>query len=300
MKNSIASREKKNLLFCLALLVVPIVVYIVLYIGVNVNTVKLVFVRYESGKAVFAGFDNFKTVFAEMFGTKMWCKMLLNSIIVFLFSLLKTPLTWIVSYYIYKKSYKWTNVVKIILFIPSILSIMVTVLVYSYFTQSAIPGIIEAITGNPVPGLLSNPKTRFITLVMFGYWNGFGSGMIIYLNAMSAVSQSTVEAAELDGVSFMQEFFHITLPMIYSTFKSLFIVSLTAIFTSQFNLFEFYGTSAATDVMTMGYYLFKETSLASNSAFPRIATMGLIITCISLPITFAIRHLLDKIDPMEN
>lgn len=300
MKNSIASREKKNLLFCLALLVVPIVVYIVLYIGVNVNTVKLVFVRYESGKAVFAGFDNFKTVFAEMFGTKMWGKMLLNSIIVFLFSLLKTPLTWIVSYYIYKKSYKWTNVVKIILFIPSILSIMVTVLVYSYFTQSAIPGIIEAITGNPVPGLLSNPKTRFITLVMFGYWNGFGSGMIIYLNAMSAISQSTVEAAELDGVSFMQEFFHITLPMIYSTLKSLFIVSLTAIFTSQFNLFEFYGTSAATDVMTMGYYLFKETSLASNSAFPRIATMGLIITCISLPITFAIRHLLDKIDPMEN
>lgn len=80
----------------------PIVVYIVLYIGVNVNTVKLVFVQYESGKAVFAGFDNFKTVFAEMFGTKMWGKMLLNSIIVFLFSLLKTPLTWIVSYYIYK------------------------------------------------------------------------------------------------------------------------------------------------------------------------------------------------------
>lgn len=294
MKSVYWKKERNKLAFCLSLLIIPLLAYCVFYIGVNINSIKLAFVKYEGTTMKFVWFDNFAAVFAEMFsGGGNWDVMFRNSFLVFVITFFKTPLTWIVAYFIYKRNSNWTHFLKVILFIPTMFSMMVTVLVYKYFVSETIPALFG------VSDLLGNPNTQFIVLCLFTYWNGFGTGMIVYLNAMSAIPQSTVEAAELDGVTFMQEFVHITLPMIFPTFKSLFIVSVTSIFVSQFNLFEFFGETAYVHLHTIGYYLFMKTKLASNDQYPYWAAMGLVITCISLPITFGTRWLMNKIDPME-
>lgn len=293
MKGVFLKKERNKLAFCIALLIIPLLAYCVFYIGVNLNSIKLAFVSYEQGDIKFVGFANFKQVFEEMFSGGNWGTMFRNSLLVFVIVFFKTPLTWIVSYFIYKKNSRWTHLLKIVLFIPTMFSMMVTVLVYKYFVCETIPALFN------VSDLLANPDTNFAVLCLFAYWNGFGTGMIVYLNAMSAIPQSTVEAAELDGVTFMQEFFHITLPMIFPTFKSLFIVSVTSIFVSQFNLFEFFGESAYVHLQTVGYYLFVQTKTASSNKYPFLAAMGLVITIISLPITFFVRWGMNKIDPME-
>lgn len=294
MKGVFRKKERNKIAFCIALLIIPLLSYCVFYIGVNLNSIKLAFVSYKGTNVEFVGFANFKAVFEEMFsGGGNWGTMFRNSLLVFVIVFFKTPLTWIVAYFIYKKNSGWTHFLKVILFIPTMFSMMVTVLVYKYFVCETIPAFFN------VSDLLANPKTNFIVLCLFAYWNGFGTGMIVYLNAMSAIPQSTVEAAELDGVTFMGEFFYITLPMIFSTFKALFIVSVTSIFVSQFNLFEFFGEGAYVHLHTVGYYLFVQTKTASSDKYPYLAAMGLVITFISLPITFFVRWGMNKIDPME-
>jgi ABC-type sugar transport system permease subunit len=67
----------------------------------------------------------------------------------------------------------------------------------------------------------------------------------MYLGAMNGISESVVEAAKLDGVTFFGEFIYITFPSIFSTFRSLLIVSIGGIFTNQARLLSFFGTTQA-------------------------------------------------------
>lgn len=61
------------------------------------------------------------------------------------------------------------------------------------------------------PNWLSDPRFTKPALIIMGIW-GVGSIMIIFLAALQDVPRTLYEAAEIDGASAIQRFFHITLP----------------------------------------------------------------------------------------
>ncbi len=61
------------------------------------------------------------------------------------------------------------------------------------------------------PNWLSDPRFTKPALIIMGIW-GVGSIMIVFLAALQDVPRTLYEAAEIDGASAVQRFFHITLP----------------------------------------------------------------------------------------
>ena len=118
----------------------------------------------------------------------------------------------------------------------------------------------------------------------------------MYLGAMNSISESIVEAAQLDGITPLKEFVYVTLPMIYPTLVTFIVTGVAGIFTNQMNLFTFKGGILSYKDYTYGYYLFYNTSLGMEK-YPAMASMGLIFTLIIAPITFLVRHLLEKYGP---
>lgn len=55
----------------------------------------------------------------------------------------------------------------------------------------------------------------YTALVPMSVWAGFGFNFVLYLAAMEAVPAELYEAAELDGASHLQQFFTVTLPLIW-------------------------------------------------------------------------------------
>lgn len=296
------TKRTKKLIFCWALIILPLIQFAIFYIGVNLNSIRLAFVEFSGYKdetGHWVGLKNFSDVLNEILVLGNWPIMIKNSLLVWLLGLVtKLPLTIIISFFIYKSA-KVGGIFKVILFAPSIVSTMVMIMLYEYFIDNAIPEMLLKLFDCKLEmSLFKDPDTRFWTLFSYGFWTGFGVGLLLYTNAMSAISESIVEAAHLDGVGYMQEFFYITLPMIFPTMKTLLVVGSASVLLDQFNLFEFYGMTAATDIQTVGYYIFKETMLSADN-YPRIAAMGIIVTCVAVPITLTIRYLLNKVDPME-
>ncbi len=294
-------KSRKKLIFCCCLLVLPLLQFAIFYVGVNINSIVLAFREYDADAAHYVGFKNFSNVLNEIFTLKNWGVMAKNSLLIWLLGLaIQLPLTLIVSYFIYKNA-KLGGWLKVVLFAPSIMSVMVTVILYQYFVEAAIPELWKKVFGKDIAGLLStDAKTSFITIFMYGVWSGFGTSMLLYSNAMSGISESIVEAAKLDGESFFGEFVHITFPMIFSTFKTLFVVGIAGIFTNQFMLFEFYGLYAETGLHTIGYYLYQQTMLTNNVGYPRVAAMGVLLTLVAVPFALAARWLMNRLDPMED
>ena len=63
------------------------------------------------------------------------------------------------------------------------------------------------------PAWLTDPAWAKPALILMGLW-GAGGGMVIYLAALQDVPVPLYEAASLDGASMLQQFRHVTLPML--------------------------------------------------------------------------------------
>lgn len=301
-------RSRGKNIFYWSILAFPILQFVVFYIGVNLNSFALAFqeFNYDENGFSFVGFKslfvNFIDVFEMFKEAKYLGNAFNNSIIVFLVGLgVGLSLALLFSYYIYKKS-RMSKFYKVILFLPYVISSITLVIIYKYFVENAVPELALKITGHEMEGLLSNPKTEFGAILFFTIWTGFGVQTLIYSSAMSGISNEIVEAAKMDGITPLKEFLLIDIPMIAPTI-TVFVVSSTAtIFANQMNLFSFYGSSASNySIWTIGYYMYRgisapETTLAD---YPYYAAFGLVMTLISIPITFLVRRFMKKIDPNE-
>ena len=74
-------------------------------------------------------------------------------------------------------------------------------------------------------------------LTFFNMWKGVGYSAIVYLAAISGISQELYEAATLDGASKVQQARYITLPSLRTMMSILLIMSIGGMFRGDFGLF---------------------------------------------------------------
>ena len=300
IKSSFKSKRIKDLIFCIVMLLYPTVQFLLFYVGVNFNSILFAFQSYDS-KSGFSltGFTNFSNLFYDLKNVPEISMALLNSLKLYGISLFVTvPLALLFSYYIFKKRL-FSGVFRVTLFIPEVVSALVVSMLYKYFTDQALPEIMQKAFNKETFGLFTNPDSRYPTLVFFTLFMGFGTNVLMYSGSMSSIDESIIEYAEIDGTNELQEFWYIALPMIYPTLVTFLVAGIAGIFTNQMNLYSFYGDGAPMELGTLGYYMYKRT-LNSKANYPQIASMGLIISLCLVPIVLSIRRALEKFGPSEN
>ena len=214
-----SKREKKNALFAFALLAFPILQFLVFYLYINLSSITLSFL--ESDGTV--GFGNFVKVW-EGFrssaddGLQM---SLFRSMITWAAGIFITfPLSVLFAYALFKKILG-EMAFRVIFFLPSILGAVVMTTMYRYIVAADGPllSMLTAI-GIELPpdilrdGLLGTSSSSFVTILFYGYWLGLGSNIIVLTGALTRIPKEIFESGKLDGVSFMREFFSLTLPLI--------------------------------------------------------------------------------------
>jgi ABC-type sugar transport system permease subunit len=290
---TINSQKAKSMAFYIIMLAFPVAQFCVFYIGVNFNSILMSFQKFNvaTGNYEFDWLVNIQKVIRELSTYTMTNAMKNSAIAFFVSVIVGVPLTLVFSYYIYKR-YFFSGIFKIVLFMPSIVSSIAMVVMYKYFAENAIPNMFGL-----GEGLLGNSQTAFPTVLFYSVYMGFGSGVLLYSGAMGGISDSIVEAAEIDGASSAREFFKITLPLIYPTIVTFLITAIAAFFSNQVHLFSFFGENAAVQNYTLGYWLYNETQLASMGEYPFLAAMGLFMTVVVVPLTLVCKKLLEKFGP---
>jgi ABC-type sugar transport system permease subunit len=297
------SQKLKDAIFCGLILLIPTIQFFVFYIGVHFNSLMLATKSYDivKGSYEYVGLENIIKAFNSFSTETVMQKSLRNSLILYMIGLfVGSTFAILFSYAIFKKV-KGYNFLRVMLFFPSIISPIVMVLIFRNFVGSALPYIIQKLTGaEQAPlGLLANSDTQFGTLIFYTIWIGFGSSVLLYSGAMSGINEAVIEAAKIDGVNDFQELVHIVLPLVYPTFSTFIVVGVAAIFTNQMNLYSFYGTKPISyDLYTIGYYLYRETSLITgNAGYPPVAALGICISVFTIPLTLFAKWLLNKLGP---
>ena len=294
--------QKSANVFFYTMVAIPILQFIIFYIIVNFNSILLAFKQYEvlpgEGYATkWAYFSNFQAIFSEWASTEYIRNTLPNALKYFAANvLIVMPLTLLFAYYVYKK-FCGHEFFKVMLFLPRVICNMVIVLFYRDFVEWVVGGIFKWDT-------ILNDDVRAGTPLMILYVTlSFSGSILLYLNAMSAISQSTIEAAKIDGASEMRTFWHIVLPSIWGTIVSLLVLAFADIGMGQANLYSIYGSTALKSQQTLGYYIFNLVASQNGNdltQYPKAAAYGLIITAVIAPLTITARRLLLKYGPKED
>lgn len=292
--------RKGDLIFYIALLAIPLLQIAVFYFGVNFQSFLLAFQKWEGNEFVFDVSHNVSLFINDISKRGFWM-MVGNSFLVYLFtSLTGTVLATVFSYYIYKRR-TLSNFFKFVLFLPSILPALLMVIMFRAFASDAFPAYFEIIFGHEMPNFLdisySGTQTRFFIVTAYTIWISFGAQVLVYTGAMDQIPTEIIEAGRIDGTNSFTEFIHIIFPNILTTVGTFLIAGVASIFTNQNNLFSFFKWDAINqNEETIGYYLYYLVySSQGKSGYTYAAFLGLICTIIVIPLSFAVRKIIERI-----
>ncbi len=288
------------------LMAFPVLHFCVFYVYVNANSIAMAFQNVDpvTGEITLT-FANFADQF-KFLTTGPALNMLRVSLLGYVIHLVVGLTTGLMfAYYVYKKR-TMSSMFRVLMFLPSIIPAIVLVTIYRYFADNAFPEIIAGLfnlTETP-QGLFSNNETRLAVIIFYDIFVSFGTSVLVYTNKMDSIEPSLIEAAKIDGATQFQEFWHIVLPMTFSTISVFLVTGVASIFMNQMFLFSFYGWAPPADLDTFGYYFFRKTSEATTyndkQALCSLSALGLIFSAIAIPLTFGVRYLLHRYGPKED
>ena len=190
---------------------------------------------------------------------------------------------------------------RIVFFFPNIMSVVVIGILWTFIYNPSL-GLVNS--GLDFLGLeqfakpwLGDEKLALPSLVLPAIWAGIGLFMLMLMGGIANVSKSFYEAAEIDGATEWQQFWKVTVPLIWPQIKISVLYIVITTLNGSFILVQVMtggGPNNATHVM--GSYLYQQAFVHFNFGYG--ATIGVMILVLSL-LTVFIFQLFMKRDKVE-
>jgi multiple sugar transport system permease protein len=187
--------------------------FVLLMLGPLLFSLYASFTNYNiTSQMDFVGFENYKQMFTvdDLFWTSLW-----NTLYYVLFSVPITTAGAILLAVLLNQKVPGMKWYRTLYYLPAVLS---GVAVYFLWMQLLSPstGLVNTALGwfgIDGPAWLYDPEWTKPALIVMKLWS-VGGGMLLYLASLQGVPKTMYEAADIDGASTLQKFFHITIPMI--------------------------------------------------------------------------------------
>ena len=246
----------------------------------------------------FVGLSNFEYLFSSGLAWRMTANTLIyNFIFIVGGTILKVAIAIMFSEIAGKFFKKY---VQTITFLPHFIS-MVMVGTFAYNLLNYNSGVINSMLvalGFERVDFYSMPNAWYVILPLVDFWKGVGYGSIIYVSAITGISDELYEAADLDGANFMQEIVHITIPSIRPTIVILTLMSLGSIMKGNFDLFyQLVGESGQLMETTEIIDTYVWRSLRQNVQIGMGSAAGLYQSLVGMVLVVLVNTIVKKIEP---
>ena len=241
------------------IMVAPTIIgLIVLNLYPFIDTLKLSFTKTKPfGFYEFNGLTNYITMFTN---ADFW-RANLNTIY---FCLLTVPLGIFLALVVavmLNTKIKGRTAFRAIFFLPMVVAPAAIAMVWKWI-------FINTLLGNNV-NWITNPNVVMVTCAIVAIWSAIGYDAVLLLSGLQNISKSYYEAASLDGATKIQQFFHITLPMVSPT---LFVVMIMRLMSSLkvYDLIYMMveeSNPALTSAQSLMFLFYRESFVAGNKGY---------------------------------
>lgn len=161
---------------------------------------------------IFVGLENYKRAFSN---AQMW-QSLWNTV---KYAIIEVPfgtaIALILAVLLCDKKIKGKSLFRTVFFLPMVCAPAAVAMVWKWLYNQQF-GLINNLTHKNI-AWISDPKIAWISIAVIGVWSIIGYNMVLFIGGLQEIPPDYYEAAELDGASKLQQFFHITVPMLSPT-----------------------------------------------------------------------------------
>ena len=242
----------------------------------------------------FVGLDNFKMLLKD----SNFLKSFQNTIFLLVIVTIVTMILAIISAAILvREDTKFKNFFRIIFYFPNILCVVVISAIFSAIldpNQGIVNSTLNFLNLNSLTRMWLGDQKVVIWCIAFAMiWQAIGYYMVMYMSSISGISISLYESASLDGATAVQQFFKITLPLVWNTIRT----TLTFFVISTINLsflFVKVMTSGGPDGSSEVFLSYMYKQAYSNSSYGYGMTIGVVVFIFSFVLSLVINKITQR------
>lgn len=166
------------------------------------------------GPSTFVGLANFRAMFSDpVFRTALLNTVVFCAVTTIIQTAIPLGLAALLNARI-----RYSAVFRVAIFLPALMSLVVSGALWALIYEPEFGILDQFLTTIGLHGLalswLSNTATVLPAIIVVSLWQSCGFFTLIFYAAMQDVDQSLYEAAALDGATTVQQFRHVTVPMV--------------------------------------------------------------------------------------
>lgn len=212
----------------LYILAIPIILYFLIFNYAPMFGLVIAFEDFKPQRGIFGsdwvGFEHF----IDFFTGVNFLTILRNTLVISLLGLaIAFPLSIVFALLLNEiKAIKFKKVAQTISYMPYFISIVVIcgLVVEACSSNGIVTDILVRFFGFERQSLLTNPKYFWTINLVSDIWQNLGYSSIIFVAAITSVSQELQEAAAIDGAGRLKRVFHVTIPCIMPTIITMLIL----------------------------------------------------------------------------
>lgn len=240
-------------------------------------SIVLVFHRWDVVTPMeFVGFKNFIRIFSD----EVFLQSIINTGV---FLVLHIPLQIILALFfavqLNEKVFA-RGLFRTIYFLPVVVSgVVVTILFQQLFSfeTGLINQFLYTIGIDQIPWLVSE-KWAMPSIAFMATWKNVGLYVILFMGGLQSIPTELYEAAELEGASSLQRFFHITLPMLNPTIVTVVVLSVIGGFSLFIEPYVMTGGGPMNSTLSAVLYIYNQAFNFGHMGYA--STMGLFFAVI--------------------
>ncbi len=231
--------------------------------------------------------------YAKALGDSIFWKSFLNNLYLIIVmtivpTLIGLFLAAVLFDYIYKRFGNFvTTLFRSGLYLPQIIPIVVSAIVWNWILQPNWGAVNTLLNGVGLSGLAQNwlgdPATALPSVMVMLIWFQIGYPLVIFMAGMQRIDSEIYEASSLDGATWLQRFWRITVPLVR---PELYVVVLTTIIATLKTFGPIYAMTRGgpgNSTIVASYFSYKNFFENANVGYG--ATMSTVLTLIVLAIT---------------
>ena len=168
----------------------------------------------------FVGLSNFKVLFKD---TKFIVSMQNTILLIVTVTIITFFFAIVFAAILTRENIRGQNFFRIVFYIPNILSVVVIAGIFSAIYKpenGMLNSILSFLSGQTVMVLWKDQPMVIASVIIAMVWQAIGYYMVMYMASMSAVPVDLYESASLDGAGRLNQFFEITLPLIWTNIRT--------------------------------------------------------------------------------
>jgi len=274
---------------------IPVLVFIILFNYLPMAGLRYAFTDFKSGnEPVYVGLKQFVNMFGltelAKLSSKQFLRALGNTLFLSIMKLfLNTFMAVVISLLLNEmKNIYFKKTVQTIIYLPHFMSWVVVASIFKMILSASDSGLLNQLLINlhiikePFNFLTNTGSWRVVYFIV-NIWKDTGWGTILFLATLSGISPELYEAASIDGAGRWQKMSYITLPALYNTIITVFILNLAKVLNLFESVFVMYNDSVLEVSDVLQTYIYRQSFNAGAPNYGYTTAVGLfksVISCI--------------------